>query len=202
MNSINNLQVLLAGCKIMPYKSKLLIICPTNKKFIQIARQKNHTIPLVVNNYPECDQITIAVEGDNTNRVHLPTKPMPTEMLIPSFQGTTQQDLINEALSYEGACGIVRMSDHKGLFSNSQITLSSNIHPNDWLGKKMSDWWIPSELEQYLERLSKDQELRGYSYVAKMMTGENARLTVDARLVTWNGDLCRIVKTISRELLG
>ncbi|MFM7368939.1 MAG: hypothetical protein ACKO2Z_14350, partial [Sphaerospermopsis kisseleviana] len=64
MNSINNLQVLLAGCKIMPYKSKLLIICPTNKKFIQITRQKNYTIPLVINKYPECDQITIAVEGD------------------------------------------------------------------------------------------------------------------------------------------
>ena len=121
-------------------------------------------------------------------------KPSP-RLIIP------QQELITECLSYDGACGIVRMSDHKGLFSNTQIVLSSNAHPNDWIGKKMSDWWIQPELDNYLKRLNEDGELRNYSYVAKMMTGEKAELMVDARLVLWNGEPVRLVKTISRKLL-
>ena len=120
----------------------------------------------------------------------------PRQLLVPVI------DLIDECMGYDGACGIVRMSDHKGLFSNSQIILSSNAHPNDWLGKKMSDWWIQPELDKYLERLRHDGKLENYSYVAKMMTGENARLTVNARLIIWNGEPARLVKTISRELLS
>lgn len=110
-------------------------------------------------------------------------------------------DLIGECLTYEGACGIVRMSDHKGLFSNELITYSSNAHPNDWVGKNMADFWIKDELDVYIARLLKEGELKNYSYVAKMMDGQNAKLTVDARIIQWRGETARIVKTVSRELL-
>jgi hypothetical protein len=93
------------------------------------------------------------------------------------------------------------MSDHKGLFSNTSIFLASNAHPNDWLGRKMSDFWIESELDAYIKRLSKDSELTNYSYVARLFSGENARLTVNARLVIFNGEIARMVETVSRELL-
>lgn len=200
MNNNNiEIKILLLNCKIIISGEEILIGCPSKSKFFQICKQQHYIAAMMLRKYPRCTQITIAVDNGR-QRVNLPI--MSQQLIIPTFRGTSQQDLIKEALSYEGACGIIRMSDHKGLFSNTNIVLSSNAHPNDWLGKKMSDWWIPSELETYLERLSKDQELRGYSYVAKMMDGQNARLTVDARLVTWNGDLCRMVKTVSRELLA
>ena len=110
-------------------------------------------------------------------------------------------DLVKECLSYEGACGIVRMSDHKGLFSNERIMYSSSALPNDWLGKKMSDYWYPDELNTYIARLVKEGELQSYSYVAKLMDGRPVRLTVNARIIQWHGELARIVKTINREVL-
>lgn len=184
--------------------SSLLISCPSKNAYRNLIQQKRIALPQLIDYFDRkkinIDCITIAV---GTRKTNFPlNRCMNTSIIIPSFRGTTQRDIITECLSYEGACGIVRMSDHKGLFSNSQIVLSSNAHPNDWVGKKMSDFWIESELNEYLQRLTKDGELRNYSYVAKMMTGENARLTVDARLVVWNGEIARIVKTISRELLA
>lgn len=152
------------------------------------------------------ERITIGI-GNLSFSLRIPAKyNLPIAMITTTDQQViipaSQHDLIDECLGYEGACGIVRMNDHKGLFSNTQIVLSSNAHPNDWLGKKMSDYWIESELTAYLQRLTRDGELRNYSYIAKMFSGENARLTVHARTIVWNGEVARMVKTVSRELLA
>ncbi|MBD2364478.1 hypothetical protein H6G36_25450 [Anabaena minutissima FACHB-250] len=120
------------------------------------------------------------------------------KIIIPS----AQDNVITECLSYDGACGIVRMEDNKGLFSNEKIIISSKASPNDWVGKNMADYWIKPELDTYISRLLKEGELRNYSYTAKLMNGENARLTVNARLVQWRGELARIVKTLSTEVLN
>jgi hypothetical protein len=215
MTTIQALSILLNKCSITPLPSSLIIVCPTTAILAKLAKFRKFLPEALMSCGEEIKislaqknikHITIAVKGRRTffpvdldKRVltmNAVIKIPPRQLLVPVI------DLIDECMEYDGACGIVRMSDHKGLFSNSQIILSSNAHPNDWLGKKMSDWWIQPELDKYLERLRHDGKLENYSYVAKMMTGENASLTVNARLIIWNGEPARLVKTISRELLG
>jgi PAS domain-containing protein len=143
---------------------------------------------------------TIVTKGE-TLKTSIPlttSKPMCISELIVT---PTESALIKECLGYQCGCGIVRMADHKGLFSNAQIIESSNAHPNDWIGRNMSDYWIKPELDKYIERLQKEGELRNYSYVAKMMDGRNARLTVNTRLIEWHGQPARIVQTLSKDYL-
>ena len=144
--------------------------------------------------------VTILIKGDEAKTCFTIEKSQECIMdkiIIPS----EFNNLIQECLSYKDSCGIVRMSDHKGLFSNERIMYSSSAKPNDWLGKKMSDYWYADELETYLSRLVKESELRNYSYVAKLFDGRSIKMTVDARLIEWHGEPCRIVKTIERQVL-
>lgn len=219
MITVQAIALLLQKCSITSLSSSLYISCPTIPTCAKLVKSRNILPKALMSLGSEIGEeiragiiaknikmVTIAVGRKvtsfslNYDRVLL----MNTVIEIPPRQNLLVPviDLIDECMAYDGACGVVRMSDHKGLFSNSQIVLSSNAHPNDWLGKKMSDFWIESELDKYLERLRQDEELRNYSYVAKMFSGENARLTVNARMVIWNGEPARLVKTISRELLS
>ena len=218
MITVQAIALLLKECSITSLPSSLYISCPTIPVCAKLVKFRSALPKALMSLGTEISEeirtgiiaknikmVTIAVGRKvtsfplNYDRVLLMNNvieiPPRQNLLVPVI------DLIDECMAYDGACGIVRMSDHKGLFSNSQIVLSSNAHPNDWLGKKMSNFWIESELSKYLERLRQDEELRNYSYVAKMFSGENARLTVNARIVIWNGEPARLVKTISRELL-
>lgn len=219
MNIKAKLTALIRTCRISIFCGEVLIVCPHHKVFSILIRHRK-LLPTLVheaikkttveNNHSFLlGSITIGIGGkkatfspSNTYICDIPMIPSSDVLLSPAPQSPTQADLITECMSYSGACGIIRMSDHKGLFSNSLIVQSSNAHPNDWVGKKMSDWWIEDELNPYIQRLLNDKELHNYSYVAKMMSGENARLTVNARLVIWNGEPARLVKTISREYLS
>jgi hypothetical protein len=146
--------------------------------------------------------VTILIKGDEAkvcfNIIEESQKSILMDKIITPNEFS---NLIQECLSHKGSCGIVRMSDHKGLFSNERIMYSSSAKPNDWLGKKMSDYWYEDELETYISRLLKDSELRNYSYTAKLFDGRPVKLTVDARVIKWHGESARIVKTIEREVL-
>lgn len=191
-------------CTLSVVSQCVLIKCKDVDSYTYLIQQRNniadalrfiiktHTKPIYM--------ATIAVEGTHL-RTSFPISSQRPPMII-TIPTNPTDPIITECLSYDGACGIVRMSDHKGLFSNSQITMSSNASPNDWLGKTMSDFWIKEELDAYLQRLQKEKELRNYSYVAKMMDGQNARLTVNARMIEWHGEPARIVQTIKREFLA
>ena len=207
MNIESQIKALIDSCTISSLDSSILVSCPNISVYRQLIRNRRMIIKILCRRYQQRQnhvrRITIGIgELSVSLKVSLPIVEMinttTQKLIIP----TLQHDLIEECLAYEGACGIVRMHDHKGLFSNAQIVFSSNAHPNDWLGKKMSDYWIEPELTTYLQRLARDGELRNYSYVAKMFSGENARLTVDARTIVWNGEVARMVKTVSRELLA
>jgi len=224
MNIESRIKSLIDSCKIISCDypiptevnflapASLLVYCPTKSVYSQISRGRKELARILRDRYrrqqKDIKSITIRWEHLGASlRVSSPTSKLPIEMITTTAERQLvvpkpQHELIEECLGYEGACGIVRMSDHKGLFSNTQIVLSSNAHPNDWLGKKMSDYWIEPELGKYLERLVSDGELKNYCYVARMFSGENARLTVNARTVIWNGELARMVKTVSRELLA
>ena len=181
-----------------------LIKCRNEDVYFYLLRQRKDIVGalkfIIKPKTISANWVTIAVEGTYL-RTSFPVILQPMININPSIIRPSNSDIIKECLAYKGACGIVRMSDHKGLFSNSQIALCSNSRPNDWLGKKMSDFWIKDELDPYIQRLIKDGQLQNYSYVAKMMDGQNARLTVNARIISWNGEPARLVETINREYL-
>lgn len=179
----------------------VLITCYSQKDYVFLVQHRKNIKEAIAFIFKapffHVEQVTIGIQGTETRQtISFKMLEQPVQIILPTT------DLIQECLSYEGACGIVRMDDHKGLFSNELITFSSNAHPNDWVGEDMSKYWFEEELKNYLERLNKDRELRNYSYVAKMMNGQIARLTVDARIINWRGEEARIVKNISRELLS
>ncbi len=184
---------------------QVLIICDRREEYAVLLRQEENikkALNFIINQQLfNLEWVTIGVkDSDIRHSICMKNSEVePMRIILPT---ASHRDLIEECLSYDGACGIVRMSDHKGLFSNEQITFSSKAHPNDWIGKNMADYWIEDELTTYLERLSREKELRDYSYVAKMMDGQNARLIVNARLIEWHGESARIVKTVTREFLA
>lgn len=198
-----------SNCIIMHFDKDILILCKDENDYAFLVKQ-NKNLSQSLNLIPldfispinilEIEKITLVIAKTQIKLSFPINKKMPdnnTKIIIPQ----AQDDAMIECLSYDGACGIVRMADHKGLFSNEKIIISSKAHPNDWVGKNMADYWIKPELDTYIFRLLREGELRNYSYVAKLMNGENARLTVNARLIEWRGDLVRIVKTLSTEIL-
>ena len=221
MITVEEVSTLLQKCRVSLLLSSLIVIaCPNTSTFAKLTKYRK-VLPrslmsccgeeiktsLIQKNIK---RITIAVLGRSTSfpinldkRVLADMDTDTTVMKTPPRQLilVPQMELIKECLGYEGACGIVGMSDHQGYFSNAQIALSSNAHPNKWIKEKMSDYFIASELERYIGDLERDGELRDYTYRAKLMTGEKVELTVNARIVAWNGELARIVKTIYRRLI-
>lgn len=187
-------------CTVSYMQGRALISCPSQREFTLLVQHRKNirsALKFIIGGvFSGVEQVTIGVQGTDLRQSFSIEKPRTNMRII-----LPPNDLIAECLSYEGACGIVRVSDNKGLFSNELITASSNAHPNDWVGKNMSDYWFEGELQAYLERLNREGELRNYSYTAKLMTGEPVRLTVDARIVEWRGEPARIVKTITKELL-
>ncbi|ALF55740.1 hypothetical protein ACX27_27430 [Nostoc piscinale CENA21] len=201
LNAIDLAELISKSCSVSLMSDRVLIICDRHEDYAVLLRQEDiikQALNFIINRELfQINWVTIGIKDTDT-RHSIKVMEHKTELKII----TLNDDLITECLNYNGACGIVRMSDHKGLFSNELITFSSQSHPNDWVGKNMADFWFDDELEKYVQRLSQDGELRNYSYVAKMMDGRVARLTVDARIVSWRGELARIVKTINREFLS
>jgi hypothetical protein len=196
-------------CLVSLFKNELLIICQFEKEYKHLIRQRKN-IPKALrqktsnldktNGFFGIDYITIAV-GSSLLKTTFPVDISTALDNHNHFCDMQIDDLIKECLSYEGSCGIVRMSDHKALFSNSRIMFNPTASPNDWVGKEMDRFWYPDELHNYLERLQKEGELRKYSYAAKLFDLRPVQMTVDSRIIWWHGEEARMVKTISRELL-
>lgn len=200
MSDSTLVRILLNGCKISISGKSLNITCPNENSHKNLLQERYYVSSYLIRIF-DCKRIhlnTVIISYRlKDTRIHRAD----CGLNLPTVK-SNQKDLIRECLSYEGACSIVGMLDHKGYFSNSRIVLASGVHPNVWSGKNMSDYWFPDELNNYLNRLNKDGQIRNYSYVAKMISGEKARLTVDARLVIWNGEPARLVKTIKREIIN
>jgi hypothetical protein len=103
------------------------------------------------------------------------------------------EDLIREVLAYPKGAGITRMKDHKGLFCNNVIHLSSGANSNDWTGTNMRNHHIPDELSRYLTALYRDIDIN-IEYTAPLFDGRLCLHKVMARLVWYRGELCRLVK--------
>lgn len=184
------------NCIISSADGQILISCKSRKAY-NLLLQYEAKIEEIV--YPGFEKQSLTLGVAQTEIRHcislkkIITNPM--EIITPN-----DFDLIRECWQTETACAIVRSSDDKGLFANPQITISRAKHSN-WIGAKMSDYWLEDELIKYKDRLAKEKELRNYEYVAILFDGNKVKQRVDARIVTWLGEEARIVKVLSQELI-
>jgi hypothetical protein len=92
---------------------------------------------------------------------------------------------------------VIRMKDHKGLLTSQNVELVSGVKSSDWIGADMSRYWPDDELRHYCDALEKHKQLKEYSYRALLFTGEPRIYTVNAELIYWRGDWCRLVENLA-----
>ncbi len=208
-----NMRLLIENyCSVQILGGALLILCPDDQIFLLLVRHHKGILQLFSCANPlTC--VTIATEerrisfpGDTSYRVVIPNMELKVQNLDASALRNTisseqELDIITEILGFEGSASMVRFADDNGLFSNSRINLSSGAVANDWVGKRMSDYWIPDELSRYKQALLESTRVSNFSYIAYLFTGQAAKFTVDARLTYYRGDLVRVVKNVACEKL-
>jgi hypothetical protein len=181
----------------------MLIFCDNNEVFIEVVVQHHEIVKRLSHNRNLNEIILISKEGRKTT--FFPNKIINNQASKLTFMSSNscsqiiaipELELVQEVLRYPNPSSIVRMDDDKGLFANSHIRKASGIDPNQWVGKKMSSYWIEEELERYKRILLKERTLQRFSYTAYLFSGEPASFTVDASLVQFNGELCRWVRVL------
>lgn len=201
---IENLSVLLSRCQRFRMGMEILIITDTDSTLVQLLRKQHQLINSLIESKEYWEKITLRSNiGKYKSTLYYP-KPKPPVMIqaMTSVKATTETEIIHKIMKHPLSSSLVRMEDDKGIFANSCINKSSGVHANNWLGAKMSKYWIPEELQRYKALLLQDGELRNYTYTAYFFTGELAKITVDTQLVKFNDDLCRWVRVLDCELIS
>lgn len=193
---------LLSQCSLSIFDQEAFIACTTDHLFKAVYIRWFH-IAKEISKISPIKCITI-VNGDR--KVSFPTNfggeinfMAQPEHFSGRIVTVPDSELITEVLGFERSAYIIRFSDDRGLFSNEKIKF---IRPNDWQGINIANYWVADELGRFKQDLMKDVELRDYSYIAYLFTGEKAKFTVDARLANYRGDLVRVVKNKSWEVLS
>ncbi len=189
---------LLTGCDItwQPGAGEIVIVCSSEE---QAEKLIIHAVKLVLPIQGYVRKITILGEKfDYSFSPHVVTQLEPELMLTEAdlkqkIITVPDEDLIREVLAYPKGAGITRMKDHKGLFCNNVIHLSSGANSNDWTGTNMRNHHIPDELSRYLTALYRDIDIN-IEYTAPLFDGRLCLHKVMARLVWYRGELCRLVK--------
>lgn len=197
--------LLLAKCFVFRANAEILVICDTDETFIQLVKKQKGLIKILVNDDPWERIILRSDQGENETTFYPPKiKPIfaVKPMVHSSILTLPAAEIISEIMKYPNPSSLVRVEDDKGIFTNSHCHKSSGIAPNNWVGAKMSDYWIPEELERYKQLLLKNKEVVNFTYTAYFFTGETANFTVDARLVNFNGDLCRWVRVVDCQVIS
>jgi hypothetical protein len=189
---------LLTGCDItwQPGACEIVIVCSSEE---QAEKLIIDAVKLVLPIQGYVRKITILGEKfDYSFSPHVVTQLEPELMLTEAdlkqkIITVPDEDLIREVLAYPKGAGITRMKDHKGLFCNNVIHLSSGANSNDWTGTNMRNHHIPDELSRYLTALYRNIDIN-IEYTAPLFDGRLCLHKVMARLVWYCGELCRLVK--------
>lgn len=121
--------------------------------------------------------------------------------MIPNITSPAERDLRIEVDDFSGGAGIIRMSDHRGLYCNQQTLLCSGATPNDWIGQQMHLWFPFDELKKYLEALKKHQILTDFTHKAYLFDGSLCEFHSDVRIVDYRGEKCRLFKSKGKRPL-
>jgi hypothetical protein len=198
-----NILFLLSKCAIFRAnieRNQILVVCDTDETFIKIVKKQKEFIQALTVDGESWDEIVLRSELGEKKTTFYPPKIKP--MVHPSILVIPEADIISEIMKYPKPSSLIRVGDDKGIFTNSHVQKSSGTTPNNWVGAKMSSYWIPEELERYKRLLFKNKEVVSFTYAAYFFTGEKADFTVDARLVNFNGDLCRWVRVVDCQVIS
>ena len=205
---IVEIENLLAKCHVFRVDtevSQICVICDTDETFVELVKQEKQLIYALTIERESWDEILLKLEeGERSTKFYPPELQLSAtnSMAHSSIIIIPEMEIIGEIMRFPNPSSLIRVEDDKGIFTNSHCQKSSGITPNDWLGAKMSSYWIPEELERYKQLLTKDKEVINFTYTAYFFTGEPANFTVDARLVNFNGDLCRWVRVLDCQVIS
>lgn len=202
-----DISLILDQCKISRADVNVLVVCDTDETFIQLVRKQRKLIETLTIEQEAWERIVLVSEQGEKRTTFYPPKPDITpfgfnSMVHSNIMTMPEAEVVSEIMKYPNPSSLVRMADDKGVFTNSHVRKSSGINPNEWIGAKMSSYWIPEELERYKHLLLKHREINNFTYAAFFFTGETANFTVDARLVSFNGDLCRWVRVVQCDVIS
>lgn len=110
-------------------------------------------------------------------------------------------DFLGKSLKHGSSFGIVRMVDHRSLFSSSNIGKFSKCgDAKNMFNKDVSRYWPPEELSRYVTALDEHRlGLTEFQYCARTFEDELKRFTVNARLWWFRGELVRLTETLHSE---
>ena len=187
-------------------KKQIFVVCDTDETFIKIVKKQKEFIQTLTVSSESWDEILLRSESGEKQTTFYPPKSKPLIAAKPMVHSSIliipEAEIISEIMKYPNPSSLIRVGDDKGIFTNSHCQKSSGITSNDWVGAKMSSYWIPEELELYKQLLFKNKEVVNFTYAAYFFTGEKADFIVDARLVNFNGDLCRWVRVVDCQVIS
>jgi len=193
---------LLSKCTVSRIGFDILVVC-ADGIFIELIKKQKELIATLTNTGEQWERIILRSNSGREKTTFYPPKFKPpivaNSMVHSSILVIPEMEIISEIMKYPNPSSLVRVEDDKGIFTNSHVQKSSGTTPNNWVGAKMSSYWIPEELERYKHLLLKEKEVSNFKYAAYFFTGETAQFTVDAKLVNFNGDLCRWVRVVNCE---
>lgn len=197
---------LLSQCLVSRMNTDILVICSNDEIFIKLMRLQAKLIAVLTASGNRWERIIVrSSDGEKKTTFYPPAHPpinVVKAMADSNILIIPEKEIIKEIMKCPDPSSLIRVEDDKGLFTNSHVHKSSGTTPNNWIGRTMSNYWIPEELERYKEILLKEKEVTNFKYVAYFFTGEAANFTVDARLVNFNGDLCRWVRVVQCDLIS
>jgi len=176
----------------------ILVSCDTEDTMIRIVKRQHQFMAQLIEGQEPCERIILISPSQRTAVFYPPKKEL---IASTGALKISEPDLITEIMKFPGSSALVRMIDDKGIFTNSRCAQSSGISAADWVGKRMSSYWIGAELIRYKEALLNEKKVAGFTYTAYLLTGEMAQFQVDSQLVMFGADLCRWVKILRCEVI-
>lgn len=99
---------------------------------------------------------------------------------------------------------LVEHFTHRGRLTTGSAG-STGISEPDWQGQDMAQYWkSPYDLRQYVEGIERHRILRAHEWTALRMDEgrQEIALVGDIYLVQFQGQTCRLVKTLDCQVIG
>jgi len=206
---IVDIENLLAKCSVFRAnieKDQIFVVCDTDETFIEIAKRQKEFIQALTVDSESWDEIILRSELGGKLTTFYPPKFRPLiaakPMVHSSILVIPEAEIISEIMKYPNPSSLVEFSSDRGWFTNTHVEKSSGAKFSEWIGANQGSYWIPEELQRFKQLLLKDKELLGFKYQAFLYTGQKADFEVDARLVTFNGSLCRWVRVVDCQVIS
>lgn len=204
---IVNITLLLSKCQQFRKDAEILIVCDNDETLLELVKKQHQLIKVLTSPGEPWEQIHLrSNSGEKEATTLYPPKfrsPIkPKSMVHSSILVIPEAEIISEIMKYPNPSSLVEFATDKGLFTNTHIEKSSGAKFSEWIGTNQGTYWIPDELQRFKRLLLKEKELTNFEYQAFFYTGEAASFKVDARLVRFNGDLCRWVRVVDCQVIS